>query len=284
MNNLGIVTWKWVSHSDAADQFLRLFAEQMEFLGSCSSLPSMTRDSGVFQSWWMSFLTVSLRTSSSSWTSVVDFVFWSRCHRFESPRTLRNGFTRTPRFVCFGGQRMFSLRDWKDPGVHDANSAWVRLFAVTWEIDTFCCTILLLTSCFTTFSMHIAGKVLKKGRLRWIVSDKIAIPSAEQPSNYTHILYFGDFSKYSCTLQSWADSGRNQLLRSNRRCEEHRLSIFLKTSASRNQPRLNDGVQVVSVPKVIDVLDEVVWQQYVVLQCRINKGASWMTLNCSNVW
>ena len=66
-------------------------------------------------------------------------------------------------------------------------------------------------------------------------------------------------------------------------CEIHRISIFLKTVASRNQPRLNDGVQVVSVPNVIDVLDEVVWQQYVVLQCRINKCASRMTLNCSNV-
>ena len=52
------------------------------------------------------------------------------------------------------------------------------------------------------------------------------------------------------------------------------MSIFLKTFASPNQPRLSDGVQVVSVPNVIDVFDEVVGQQYVVLQCRINKGAS----------
>ena len=33
-------------------------------------------------------------------------------------------------------------------------------------------------------------------------------------------------------------------------CEIHRMSIFLKTFASRNQPRLNDGVQVVSVSNV----------------------------------
>ena len=50
-------------------------------------------------------------------------------------------------------------------------------------------------------------------------------------------------------------------------CEIHRMSIFLKIFASQNQPRLNDGEQVVGVPNVIDVLDEVVWQQYVVLQC-----------------
>ena len=87
---------------------------------------------------------------------------------------------------------------------------------------------------------------------------------------------FGEFCKYSCTLQSWPYSSRNKLLRVDRvdGCDIHRMSIFLKTFASRNQPRLNDGVQVVSVPIVIDVLDEVVWQQYVVLQCRINKGAS----------
>ena len=57
-------------------------------------------------------------------------------------------------------------------------------------------------------------------------------------------------------------------------CEIHRMSIFLKTLASRNQPRLNDGVQVAILPNEIDVLDEVVGQQYVVLQCRINKGTS----------
>ena len=43
-------------------------------------------------------------------------------------------------------------------------------------------------------------------------------------------------------------------------CEIHRMSIFLKTFASGNQLQLNDGVQVVSVPSMVDVLDEVVWQ------------------------
>ena len=41
---------------------------------------------------------------------------------------------------------------------------------------------------------------------------KNAILYSEQPSNYTHTLCFGVFSKNVCTLQSWASSRRNPFL------------------------------------------------------------------------
>ena len=75
---------------------------------------------------------------------------------------------------------MFSLQNWKDPDVHDTNSAWVRLFAVILEIDTLCCTILLCNFLYTTFSMHITGKCCNRW-LRWIVFDRTAILVSEQP-------------------------------------------------------------------------------------------------------
>ena len=39
-------------------------------------------------------------------------------------------------------------------------------------------------------------------------------------------------------------------------------------------PALDDGVHVVSVPDVVDVLSELIRQQYIVLQCRINESTS----------
>ena len=41
-------------------------------------------------------------------------------------------------------------------------------------------------------------------------------------------------------------------------CEEHRLPVPFETFSSRNQSTLDDGVHVVSVPDVIDVLGEVI--------------------------
>ena len=52
------------------------------------------------------------------------------------------------------------------------------------------------------------------------------------------------------------------------------MSIFPETLTSRNQPRLDDGMLVVRLPNVIDVLDEVIWQLYVVVLCRNNKSAT----------
>ena len=39
------------------------------------------------------------------------------------PREVSDIFPFTARFVRFDGRRIFALRDWKDPDVHDANSA-----------------------------------------------------------------------------------------------------------------------------------------------------------------
>ena len=66
-------------------------------------------------------------------------------------------------------------------------------------------------------------------------------------------------------------------------CEKHWLPVPFETSSSRNQSTLDDGVHVVSVPDVVDVLGEVVRQQYGVLQCRMNESASWLSLNCYEI-
>ena len=92
-------------------------------------------------------------------------------------------------------------------------------------------------------------------------------------------MYLGEFSKYSRTLQSWDYSNHARLpLCCDAHwvdgCEEHRLPLFLETLPP----------WVVRVPNVVDVLDEVVWQWYFVLQCGIDKGASRMALKCSKTW
>ena len=45
-------------------------------------------------------------------------------------------------------------------------------------------------------------------------------------------------------------------------CEQHGLIVPFGTSSSRNQSTLDDGVHVVSVPDVGDVLGEVIRQQF----------------------
>ena len=57
--------------------------------------------------------------------------------------------------------------------------------------------------------------------------------------------------------------------------------MLLETFTSPNQSTLDDGVHVVSIPNVVDVLSEVVRLQYVVLQCRISESVSCMSLDCS---
>ena len=53
----------------------------------------------------------------------VFFLYLEFCNRHcrdEFLRTSGDEFQRTPRFLCFDGRRMFSLRDWKGADVHDA--------------------------------------------------------------------------------------------------------------------------------------------------------------------
>ena len=57
-------------------------------------------------------------------------------------------------------------------------------------------------------------------------------------------------------------------------CEKHWLPVLFEASSSCDQSTFNDGVQFISVHDVIDVLDEVIRQQYIVLQCRINEITS----------
>ena len=52
------------------------------------------------------------------------------------------------------------------------------------------------------------------------------------------------------------------------------LPISLGILTSWNQSALDDGVHVVSVPDVVDVLSEAVPPQYIVLQCEINESTS----------
>ena len=46
----------------------------------------------------------------------------------------------------------------------------------------------------------------------WIVFDEIASLFSERVSNCTNTLYFGEFSKYSCTPQFYVFPGRSGLL------------------------------------------------------------------------
>ena len=56
--------------------------------------------------------------------------------------------------------------------------------------------------------------------------------------------------------------------------QKHSVPVHFETFSSLNQSALDDGVHVVSVPDVVDVLGEVIWQQCMVVQCRINESTS----------
>ena len=70
--------------------------------------------------------------------------------------------------------------------------------------------------------------------------------------------------------------------------DSHWLPVPLETFSSWNQSALDDGVHVVSVPDVVGVLDEVIRQKYIVLQCRINEeyllNVPELLGNTGNVW
>ena len=68
-----------------------------------------------------------------------------------------------------------------------------------------------------------------------------------------------------------------------RGCEKHWLPVPFETSSSWNQSTLDDGVHVVSVPEVVDVLGEVVRWQYIVLQCRSTRLPPECPWNCSEI-
>ena len=68
--------------------------------------------------------------------NVVDLVFWNLCYCCGFSRTLqficsyryRHGFPSTLHFLCFDGQRMFSLQKWWNPDACDANGLSTALW------------------------------------------------------------------------------------------------------------------------------------------------------------
>ena len=65
--------------------------------------------------------------------------------------------------------------------------------------------------------------------------------------------------------------------------EKHGLLVPVETSSSWDQSTSDYWMYSTCINDVIDVLGEVLWQQYSVLQCRINEITSWMHLNCSEI-
>ena len=202
-----------LSVSNAGDQPpLRLLAERVEFLSLVSNPLSTSHGPGASRTVGSVFFTISLRLESffSELLSEVYLEFCDQHYRDEFPRTSSDEFPRTSRFVRFDGRRMFSLRDGKDPDVHDANSAWVRL-SVTLEIGKLCSMTLLQSSC-APLSQYTSQVKCWKERLHGIVFDRTAILFSERASDCNNLLYFGELSNYFCTLQVSVYPDRIELL------------------------------------------------------------------------
>ena len=127
----------------------------------------------------------------------------------------------------------------------------------------------LFLSSYIPLSKYKSQVVCWKERLRGIVFDRTVIFFFERASNCTNVQYFGALSNYFCTPQFRVYPDRIELLLDSDGCTSgSRLwkntdcLSFLRL-CSRNQS--THGVHVVSVPRVVDVLGEVVRQQYVVL-------------------
>ena len=65
--------------------------------------------------------------------------------------------------------------------------------------------------------------------------------------------------------------------------EKHGLPVPFETSSSCDQSTSDYWMYFTYSSDVIDELGEVFWQQYIVLQCRINEITSWMSLNCFEI-
>ena len=60
-------------------------------------------------------------------------------------------------------------------------------------------------------------------------------------------------------------------------CKEHWLPTLSEASSSQDESTFDNGVDFICVPDVVDVLGKVIRQQYIVLQCRINESTSWVS-------
>ena len=94
-------------------------------------------------------------------------------------------------------------------------------------------------------------------------------------------------NKCVCTVRVWVCPDRIQLLFDQVECLSGSLwrTLFAYPFCcffSWDQS-MNNGVRLVGVPDVVDVLGEVIGQQHIVLQQWINEIFSWMSLNCSEI-
>ena len=101
--------------------------------------------------------------------------------------------------------------------------------------------------------------------------DKTALLFFKRGSNYTKIQLFLTFP----SILVHCDSGFVQIVLDFFQIlmVVHRVHCC-EASSSWDQSTFNDGVQYISVPDVVDVLSEVIQQQYIVVQCRINEITS----------
>ena len=139
----------------------------------------------------------------------------------------------------------------------------------------------------TTFSIQIAGCVIEKSDC--VGSCLITLHSFSERAS-TCTIYC--ISVNSLSIFVHRDSGFIQIILGLLQIligvhwvhcsEKHWLPIQFETSSSQNQSTLDDGVPVVSVSDVVDAVGEVVREQYIVLQCRINESTS-MSLVCSEI-
>ena len=192
--------------------------------------------------------------------SVVDVGFWNLCYRFESPRASRNESLLVPGFVCFDGRRMFSLlgseRSWRP---------WCKLGVSTvvrgnlGDSNTLLCKSSPVFMC-TTFSIQIASKVLKKSDcVRSCLIELPPFPLSKlqiAPTNWILMCFPSIFVHCNSGFIQVVLGFFLMLIGVHRihGCKEYWMPISLQTFTS----TLDDGVRVVSVPNVVDVLIEVV--------------------------
>ena len=112
-------------------------------------------------------------------------------------------------------------------------------------------------------------------RLRAILFDKIASLSSERALNCTNTLYFDEVSKYFCMVR-FASNFLHALIVVHRvHCSENRgPPVPFETSSSWDQSTSDYQMYFTYISDVIDVVGEVLWPQYIVLQCRINEITS----------
>ena len=111
-------------------------------------------------------------------------------------------------------------------------------------------------------SQYLSQLKCLEERLRWIVFDRTAILFAERNLDCTHccnspsIFVHLSSGCIQILLNFFIVTGVHRV----HGCEEHGVPVPCETFSYRNQSTLDDGVDVVSVHDVVDVLGEVIQQ------------------------